>query len=172
VTDAAFVTARLAGSHDRASFTCGADPLDRYFRQQASQDVKRRIASCFVLTETATGAIAGYFTLAATYILLPELPAAVTAKLPRYPAVPAALIGRMAIATPFQGRKLGSVLLADALGRTVSADLATFALVVDPKDENARRFYEHHGFTGLKTTGERMFIPIEAALRASRSGSP
>jgi GNAT superfamily N-acetyltransferase len=122
-----------------------------------------------VLTECATNAIAGYFTLAATHIVLPEFPAAITARLPRYPSVPAALLGRMAIATAFQGRKLGSALLADAVARADSADLATFALVVDPKDETAKRFYEHHGFASLRSTGERMFIPMEEALRFFRS---
>jgi GNAT superfamily N-acetyltransferase len=169
VTDASFVTTRLAGNHDRASFTCGVEPLDRYFRQQASQDIRRRIASCFVLTDGATGVIAGYFTLAATHILLPELPAAMTARLPRYPTVPAALLGRLAIATAFQGRKLGSVLLGDAVTRAASADLATFAMVADPKDDTARRFYEHHGFANLRSMGERMFIPMAVALGFFRS---
>ena len=170
MTEASFVTARLGGDHDRASFTCGVEPLDRYFRQQASQDVRRRIASCFVLTDSATGATVGYFTLAAAHILLPELPAAMTAKLPRYPAVPAALIGRLAIATAYQGRKLGSVLLGDAVTRAAGADLATFAMVAGPKHETARRFYEHHGFTNPRSMGERMFIPMAVALEFFRSG--
>jgi predicted GNAT family N-acyltransferase len=89
----------------------------------------------------------------AVHILLPELPEALTAKLPRYPAVPAALIGRLAIATTFRGRKLGSVLLSGAVARAATADLATFAMVTDPKDATARRFYEHHGFTALRSTG-------------------
>jgi ribosomal protein S18 acetylase RimI-like enzyme len=169
VTDATFVTTRLIGNHDRASFVCGVESLDRYFRQQATQDIRRRIASCFVLIDKATGVIAGYYTLSAAHILLPELPEALTAKLPRYPTVPAALIGRLAIATTFRGRKLGSVLLSDAVARAASADLATFAMVTDPKDETARRFYEHHGFSNLRAAGGRMFIPTQAALGLLRS---
>jgi ribosomal protein S18 acetylase RimI-like enzyme len=122
-----------------------------------------------VLTESASGRVAGYFTLAAAHILLPELPEATTAKLPRYPTLPAALIGRLAIATEFQGRKLGSILLGDAITRAARADLATFAIVADPKNEAARRFYGHHGFTNLRSMGERMFIPLEAALRLLRA---
>ncbi len=168
MSDASFVTGRLSGNHDRVSFTCGVEPLDRYFRQHASQDVRRRIATCYVLTEAATGRFAGYYTLAATHILLPELPSAATAKLPRYPTGPAALIGRLAIATEFQGRKLGSILLGDAISRAARADLATFAIVADPKNDAARLFYGHHGFTNLRSMGERMFIPLEAALRLLR----
>jgi ribosomal protein S18 acetylase RimI-like enzyme len=87
-----------------------------------------------------------------------------------YPTVPAALIGRLAIATAFQGRKLGSILLGDAVMRAASADLAIFAMVADPKDATAMRFYEHHGFTNLKSMGERMFIPMSAAAGFFRSG--
>jgi hypothetical protein len=80
VNDAPFVTGALSASHNRASFSCGVEPLDRYFRQQASQDVRRRIASCFVLTEAATGVIAGYYTLTAASIVTSQLPDAITAK--------------------------------------------------------------------------------------------
>lgn len=164
MNDAPFVISPLSASHDRASFTCGVEALDRYFRQQASQDMRRRIATCFVLTEAATGAIAGYYTLTATSVVTAQLPDAVTAKLPRYAAIPAVLIGRLAVSSLFQARKLGSALLADAVTRAARADIATFAVLVDPKDEAARRFYQHHGFLGLPPD-RRMFIPMESALR-------
>jgi ribosomal protein S18 acetylase RimI-like enzyme len=169
VNDAPFVTVRLSGSHDRASFTCGVEPLDRYFRQQASQDVRRRVANCFVMTEAATGLVAGYYTLAATNVLLTDLPMSLTARLPRYPVVPAALLGRLAVSAAFQRRKLGSILLIDAVTRTARADLGAFAMVVDPKDDSARQFYERHGLADLPPPDRRMFIPIEAAVRSLRS---
>jgi ribosomal protein S18 acetylase RimI-like enzyme len=164
VSDEPFNIARLTGNHDRASFACGVEPLDRYFRQQASQDIRRRVANCFVMTEAATGIVAGYYTLAAANVRLSELPPSLVTRLPRHPAVPAALLGRLAIATSFQGRKLGSVLLMDAVTRTARADLGTFALVVDPKDDAARHFYGRHSFSDLPPPERRMFIAIEAAL--------
>ena len=170
MSDAPFVVARLSGNHDRASFTCGIEPLDRYFRQQASQDIRRRVANCFVMTELATGVVARYYTLAATNIQLYELPVAVIARLPRYPTVPAALLGRLAIATAFQGRKLGAAMLTDAITRTALAEIATFAVVVDPKDDTARRFHDRHGFADLPPPERRMFMTIETALRFIRSG--
>jgi GNAT superfamily N-acetyltransferase len=165
VSDVPFVIVPPSATHDRASFTCGVAPLDRYFRQQASQDVRRRIATCFVIVEAATTTLAGYYTLAATSVLLRELPETITAKLPRYPSVPAVLLGRLAVAATFQGRKLGAVLLADAVARVARADIASFAVVVDPKDDNARRFYQRHGLLDLPDPERRMFEPIEAALR-------
>ena len=73
------------GAHDRSRFSCGAAPLDRYLREQASQDVKRLMASCFVAVEAATGAIAGYYTLAATSVPATGLPPDVLKRLPHYP---------------------------------------------------------------------------------------
>lgn len=171
MSDAPFIIEPLSGKHDRASFTCGSEPLDRYLRQQASQDIRRRIANCFIIVEAATQRLAGYYTLAATNVLLRELPDATAARLPRYPTVPAVLLGRLAVATSFQGRKLGAVLLADAVARAARADIAAFAVVVDPKDEDARRFYQRHGFIELPQPEPRMFLPIEAALRFFRSNA-
>ena len=94
-----------------------------------------------------------------------ELPAEATRKLPRYPEIPAVLIGRLAIATRFQGQRLGEALLAEAIDRAARADIANFVIVVDPIDDNAKRFYERFGFATLPGSGPRMFITVETALR-------
>jgi len=164
LTDAPFIIASLSSKHDRLAFTCGVGPLDQYFRRQASQDIRRRIASCFVICQAATGVIAGYYTLSATNVRLRDLPEEIAGRLPRYPTVPAVLVGRLAVATAYQGRKLGAVLLGDDVMRTAAADIAAFAIVVAAKDDNARRFYRHHGFVELPQLERRMFIPIETAL--------
>lgn len=174
MNDAPFVVRALSGSDQRASFTCGVEPLDRYLRTQATQDLRRRIAACFVLVECATETIVGYYTLAATSILLADLPNETTKRLPRYPAIPAVLLGRLAVASAWQGRKLGSVLLADAVERAARADIAAFAIVVDPKDQAAFTFYERYGFLALPRPERRMLLPIASALRFLKieSGSP
>ena len=134
--------------HDRRRFTCGDDNLDRYFQQQVSQDIRRRIASCFVALDS-DGGVAGYYTLAATAIALDTLPPEKAKKLPRYPAIPAVLLGRLAIATSHQGRRLGAALVADAILRSTNSDVVGHSMVVDAKDEAAARFYEHLEFTRL-----------------------
>lgn len=161
----------LSGNHDRSRFSCGSDALDRYFREQASQDIKRRIATCFVAV-SAAGELAGYYTLTATSVPLNALAPEIGKKLPRYPVVPAALLGRLAVHRQYQGKGLGSILLADALTRTARAELGVFAMVVDAKDETAQRFYEHYGFTLLPGETCRLCLPIAAALQrlASRRG--
>lgn len=86
-------------------------------------------------------------------------------KLPRYPVVPAALLGRLAVAQSYQGIGLGGVLLADALKRSAHADLGVFAMIVDALDDAAQRFYEHYGFERLPGEKRRLILAIDAALR-------
>lgn len=81
-------------------------------------------------------------------------------KLPRYPVVPAVLLGRLAVERRYQGQGLGGILLADALMRTARAELGVFAMVVDAKDEAAQSSYEHYGFTVLPGEARRLCLPI------------
>lgn len=155
----------LSAEHDRSQFESGSAQLDRYFREQASQDVKRRVASCFVAASIRNEEVAGYYTLAAASVALTALAPEIARKLPRYPVVPAALPGRLAVARRYQGKGLGGTLLANALLRTARSELGVFAMLVDAKDEAAQRFYEHYGFTLLPETGRRLCLPIAMALR-------
>jgi GNAT superfamily N-acetyltransferase len=155
-----FIIEPLAPSHDRTEFTCGVDALDRYFRQQVGQDVRRRATACFVAREIATDRIAGFYTLAAGGILLREIPARLAKRLPRYPTVPVARLGRLAVALTYHGLKLGGALLWDAVERASRSDVAVYALVVDAKDEQAESFYLHHGFVALPHTSRTLILPL------------
>ena len=155
----------LGEKHDRESFRCGQDVLDRYLRTQASQDIRRRVSTCFVAIEIASGRLAGYYTIAAAGIPTPDLPSEVTKKLPRYPSLPAVRIGRLAVGTEFQGQGLGGALLADALVRVLASPPAVFALLVDAKDDNAVAFYRKHGFTPLTGHPRMLFLPVATAER-------
>ena len=162
---AGFVIAPLAAAHDRQTFSCGAEPLDRYLRTQATQDVRRHIANCFVASPVESNVVAGYYTLSAASIPVADLPEQQTRKLPRYPVLPAALIGRLAVDHRYQGQNLGAALLFDAIARAIRADAAVFALVVDAKDEAAARFYRHHGFEAFSGRAGRMFLTVATAAR-------
>ncbi len=160
-----FVVEALGGSHDRRGFTCGVEALDRYFREQVSQDIRRRITSCFVAVDPA-GGIAGYYTFAATSIPMTQLAPDEARRLPRYPLLPAVLIGRLAVALPYAGQGLGGTLLADALMRAARAEPAIFAMIVDAKDDAAGRFYAHHGFRRFESRPLSLYLPIAAYLKA------
>jgi ribosomal protein S18 acetylase RimI-like enzyme len=156
----------LATSHDRVQFNSGVEALDRYLREQASQDVKRRVSNCFVAIDKSSGRIAGFYTLAATSIPVIDLPASETKRLPRYPVLPATLVGRLAVDKHYRGQHLGSALVANAVRRTAHADAASFTLLVDAKDEGAANFYRHLGFAALASRPNALFLPIATALKA------
>ena len=149
----------LGAQHDRTAFSCGVAALDRYFRTRAGQDARKHVAAPFVLV-LPDGAIAGYYTLSSTGIPAPELPAAVVGKLPRYPLIPAVLLGRLAVDRRYRGLGHGRFLLADALFRPVRSEIASFAVVVDAKDEDARRFYERESFLPFPDRPMKLFRPM------------
>lgn len=157
----------LGTHHDRAAFSCGVSALERYLRTQARQDMTRRVAAVFVLVGDSPGVIAGYYTLAATGVLLGELPADVARRLPRYPLVPATLLGRLAVDDRYRGCGYGEFLLMDAMQRSWhhSADIASVALIVDAKDGAAGRFYERYGFVAFPTMRGRLFLPMATIER-------
>lgn len=165
MSSAPFRVASLDAEHDRAAFNCGAAQLDRYLREQVTQDVRRRVAACFV-TLADGQRIVGYYTLASASLLLADLPAHMAKKLPRYPAVPAVRMGRLAVDQAFKGQGLGGALLADALDRAASSEIAAYALMVDAKDEAAAAFYLHHGFIALPDSPLTLFLPL-ATWRAT-----
>lgn len=154
----------LDSTLDRSNFNSGSAPLDTYFQRQVTQDIRRRVTACFVAL-TDNDAVAGYYTLASTSMLLTELPASVAKKLPRYPLVPAVRMGRLAVDRDCRGLGLGSALLADALDRATRAEIAAFALLVDAKDDAAAAFYRHHGFVALPSAGRTLFLPLATGLR-------
>ncbi|MGR3433827.1 MAG: GNAT family N-acetyltransferase [Shimia sp.] len=140
------------------------DALDRYFHRQAGQDMRRRMAVCVVATETGTEAIAGFYTLAAADIPVADVPEALMKRLPRYPTLPAARLGRLAIDERFRGRGLGAALLADAAGRAARAEIAVHAMVVDAKDGAAEAFYRHHGFETYGSAPNTLIAPLRRLL--------
>lgn len=158
------------GAHDRKTFDCGAVALDIYLRERAGQDAKRLIASCFVMVEHSTSAVAGYYTLSASSVPANELPLHILTRLPRYPVLPAALVGRLAVDRRFQGRGLASALLADATKRALRGDVKTFAIIVDAKDESAAAFYRRHGFRPFVSRPMSLFLPLGTAKKAATEG--
>lgn len=159
VARASLRTESLGPQHDRSSFRSGVEPLDRYFRVQAGQDARKNMAAPFVLILT-DGTIAGYYTLSSTGVNLAEFPAEVTRRLPRYPLIPATLLGRLAVDFRYRGRGFGRFLLADALYRAMRSEIASFAVIVDAKDEAARSFYERESFLPFPDTPMKLFRPM------------
>jgi GNAT superfamily N-acetyltransferase len=155
----------LHEQHDRGSFTCGVESLDRYLKTQAGQDVRRKANAVFVLVERDDPArILGYYTLCAIGIAQGEVPEAARKDIPRYPLMSATLIGRLAVSKDRQGQRLGAVLLADALRRAFesASTVGSSMVVVDALDEAAAGFYATHGFVPLPDS-LRLVLPMRLA---------
>ncbi len=154
----------LNREHDRSAFNCGIESLDRYLKQQARQDIKRRISRVFVVCSPIDNTVVlGYYTLSTLAIDLSILPEKIVKKLPRHP-IPAALIGRLAVDVSAQGKGIGKMLLANAIKRTlaVSNEIAIYAMVVDAINEEAASFYKRYGFSILACDGNRLFLPLNS----------
>ena len=154
----------LRAEHDRKVFSCGVESVDRYFREQVTQDIRRRVSACYVAVDAETSSIAGYYTLAAGGVPLVEVPAPLAKRLSRYAAVPVVRMGRLAVDQRYRGQKLGAALLWDAVLRAARSEIAAFALVVDAKDATAADFYRHHGFVALGDEQRRWLLPLSNVI--------
>ncbi len=157
----------LGKQHDRTTFSCGQADLDDWFQRRASQDERRDMARVFVAVDSDLGVI-GFYSLSSFALAINDLPEEIVRRLPRYDAVPAALVGRLARDLRGRGRGVGDMLVADAIRRILDAgrSLAVFAIVVDAKDGRARAFYESFGFTPFVSRPLRLYLPIAAATKA------
>ncbi len=151
-----------AATHRRAQFCCESQPLTDYLRQRARQDMAAKTSVCFVLVPGSDpGRIAGYYTLSATSVALASLPAEISGRLPKYPNVPATLLGRLARDVEFKGKGIGPLLMRDALQRAWmhSTAIGSVAVITDPKYARAAAFYRQFGFRFFDE--QRMFLPTQ-----------
>ena len=161
----------LAPHHDRSGFSCGVDSLDRYFRTQAGQDVRRKANGVFVLVEPKRpDVVLGYYTLCATGLPHGDVPVAARKHVPRYPLVAAILVGRLAVSEARQGERLGAMLIADAVRRTYAcaSTIGASMMVVDAINERAAAFYEGNGFVRLPDS-LRLVLPLAVLQRMVES---
>lgn len=157
------LTIPLNSNHTKSDFNCGVAMLDKYLHRQANQDLKRKLSACFVLLDKKNALIKGYYTLSNSSIPQDFIPASFKKKLPKsYNSIPTTLLGRLAIDSRYKGQGLGGILLVDALRRcyVTSNSIGSFAVVVDPIDENAEQFYSKYGFIKLPDSG-KMFLPMQ-----------
>jgi ribosomal protein S18 acetylase RimI-like enzyme len=160
---ARFAIEALTKAHKRSDFTCGNDRIDLYFRETVSQDVKRKYATCFVARDIAANRIAGFYTLSSSNVPLNEVPEPLAKKLPRYPTVPAVLIGWLGRHSAYAGQGLGEALLFDAI-KTVATPIGAHAIFAEAVDDRAAAFYAAYGFTPLIKRPRTLYLPVAAAL--------
>ena len=151
-------------AHRRDGFDCGEESLNNYLHKQASQDLKKKVSTTFVLIDTPQPHILGYYTLSAFTVSVSEIEESLAKKLPRYPQLPATLLGRLAVDIAQQGQKLGELLLIDALARSLrtTTQVASVAVVVDALNEEALNFYIKYGFKAYKHAPMKLYLPMKS----------
>ena len=157
------LTELLDVKHRKKDFICGKDMLDRYFHEQANQDIKKKLSACFVKEDNETGLVQGYYTLSNSSVPKDFIPFEIQKKLPpSYSSIPVTLLGRLAVDSRFHGKGIGKLLLLDALYRSydLSKQIGSFAVIVDPLDSEAKDFYSKYGFINLPDSG-KMFLPMK-----------
>jgi GNAT superfamily N-acetyltransferase len=158
---------RLDRAHERSEFCCGKGPLDSFLRTLVSQYEKRRLGRTYVAVRPDEKRVLGYYTLASGAVAFENLPEGAGKKLPRHP-VPVILLARLAVDQTVHGQGLGGALLADALRRclALAGQLGVHAVEVDAIDEQAKAFYEKHGFVALQDDPLHLYLPITTVAEA------
>jgi len=150
--------------HIRSDFCCGRDSLDNYIRKQASQDIKRRIATAFVLIDEPETSVLAYYTLSAYTVDVSVLNEDLAKRLPRYPLLPATLLGRLAVDNSQQGKRFGELMLIDALHKSLdsTAQVASLAVVAEALDEEALGFYIKYGFQPFRQEPLKLYLSMKS----------
>lgn len=152
--------------HRREEFRCESLELAEFLQKRARQEMDRQVSACFIMAPVEdAGKIAGFYTLSSTSVALQDLGQDLARKLPRYPLLPATLLGRLARDLRFRGQGLGDLLMVSALSRALkaTAEVGSMAVIADAKDERAFAFYRAFGFQPLKE--RRLFLPMSAVPR-------
>lgn len=155
-----YIIEPLSSYHNKEDFFSGIEELDLYLKRQASQDQRRYIATPFIAFDRLSQKIIGYYTLSSTSINLEKIPSQLSKKLPKYPLVPATLLGRLAIDKNYQKKGWGKLLLIDAISRSLKSEIASYAVVVEAISEEAAAFYRHYNFINFLDSQERFFLPM------------
>ena len=152
--------------HRRYEFDCGTAALNDFLHFRARREMAAGTSVCYVVVPPQDpGLVAGYYTLSTATIARDELPDTLTKKLPPYSELPAILLGRLARDIRFKGKCLGACLMMSVMRRAVASshEIASWAIIADPKDEGAKVFYRGFGFQALNA--DRLFITTRQAAQ-------
>lgn len=150
--------------HIRSSFCCGQESLDTYIRKQASQDLKKRVSTVFVLTNDPEMNVLAYYTLSSYTVNVIALEENFAKRLPRYPVLPATLLGRLAVENEQKGKRFGELLLMNALKKSLDTTMqvASLAVIAEAFDERALSFYTKYGFRQFNQEPMKLYLPMKS----------
>lgn len=156
----------LDSRHDRRTFDCGQDDLNRYLQQVAAQHQKKQVSRTWVaVSPSEPECILGFYTTTLAEISSEYLNPKDVKKLPKS-ALPVARLSRLAVDQQHQGKQIGQRLLIDAIVRTACLleNFAVVAMVVDAKNEQVSSYYQHFGFIPWRDDQLKLYMPAQTLL--------
>jgi predicted GNAT family N-acyltransferase len=150
--------------HIRTNLYCGKSSSDEYIRERASQDLKKRVSTVFVLIDAPETNVLAYYTLSSYTVNITALDESFVKRLPRYPLLPATLLGRLAVDSDQKGKRFGQLLLLDALKKSLdtSKKVASVAVIAEALDEQASDFYLKYGFQQFVHETMKLYLPMKS----------
>jgi hypothetical protein len=154
----------LTAAHDLSGFDCGEPALNDWLRQRALKN-ESRFSRTYVVCRG--NQVVAYYSIAAGAVERSASPGKVRRNAPE--TIPVSVIGRLAVSSSDAGRGLGADILSDALRRIAiaSQSIGIGAVLVQAKDERAKRFYMHCAeFLEYPADSRTLFLPIETVVAA------
>lgn len=144
------------------AFDCGVPQLNDWLRHRALKN-ESRFSRTYVVCEGQR--VVAYCCVSAGSVERAAAPGKLRRNAPD--AIPVSIIGRLAVDRAYTGKGLGTDLLADALRRIALASqtIGIAAVLVQAKDEAAKRFYFHAAeFIEYPDGSRTLFLPIETVI--------
>ncbi|MGE0212729.1 MAG: GNAT family N-acetyltransferase [Parvibaculaceae bacterium] len=154
----------LAAHHDLADFDCDVPALNDWLKGRALKN-ESRFSRTYVVCDG--NRVAAYFCISAGSVERTAAPGRMRRNAPD--AIPVSVIGRLAVSREYAGRGLGADILSDALRRiaVASQSIGIGAVLVQAKDEDAKRFYMRCAeFIEYPADSRTLFLPIETVIAA------
>jgi predicted N-acetyltransferase YhbS len=149
----------LRGKHSREGFECGEESLDTWLARHARQAEASGSPRVFVTTSDGEKVV-GFYALAAASVSPKDATERLMRGQSKHQAVPAILIGRLAVDSDHQGSQLGRSLTQDALLKSATAadSIGARAVIVHAISDRAVHFYERFGFEPSPTDPRHLIL--------------
>lgn len=153
----------LSMHHNKNHFDCGIPGLNHYLARYTGQENRERFTKCYAAADNDNNVV-GFYTLSSYAVNINALATTVSEKLPRYPTVPTALLGRLAVDMNYQRKGLGGSLIVDAIFNTISAAMGVWAINVEARNPRAKSFYIKYGFYTFEKNEHALYLPLNSDI--------
>ena len=137
----------LAGDHLLDGFDCGKSALNQWLIRHARKNLASGSSRTWVVVEMDSREVVAFYASATASIFRTSAPKSMGRNHPE--EMPAILLARMAVDSRHNGSGLRAALLKHFMLKAfeVALSVGVRVLLIHAKDEEAKSFYTHYGFT-------------------------